>query len=137
MLGTCSRADGQMIRCCLPEDKARRAVLVPEWMFDSAICSTMTIVEEAHVSHDALSELSRLLKVAGVSSQPAGVDTSRVASDTAAHGSSKETPATPTAGACGSSSAEHGDLGSAAGGNQDASGGALRGAAGAARKERR
>ena len=55
---------GQSVcRCGLEEDRNRRAIEVPTWMFEPATCRRLRLLHEPAVSCDALRGMQALLRV--------------------------------------------------------------------------
>ena len=61
----CSSSTGQAVcRCGLDDERHRRSVEIPTWMFEPAVCSRLRVVAVPSVCCDALLELTALLRVA-------------------------------------------------------------------------
>lgn len=58
------------VHCGLEQSRLGRAVAIPQWMFDTAICCQMRIAQTPMASAEALLELKALLSAAKRSEQP-------------------------------------------------------------------
>lgn len=63
-----------MYRCHIAGKERRNCFEIPQWMFDSAVCSRMRVTESPHVCSTALQTLKQLLKETSTASQSAVIE---------------------------------------------------------------
>jgi len=60
--GAQRKHEAAMYRCHIPGKERRNCFEIPQWMFDSAVCSRMRVTESPHVCSTALQTLKQLLE---------------------------------------------------------------------------
>ena len=63
-----------MYRCHIPGKERRNCFEIPQWMFDSAVCSRMRVTESPHVCATALRTLKQLIEETSTASRCAVIE---------------------------------------------------------------
>jgi hypothetical protein len=63
-----------MYRCHIPGKEKRNCFEIPQWMFDSAVCSRTRVTESPHVCATALQTLKQLLEEICTASRSAVIE---------------------------------------------------------------